>query len=110
MPNQTPVGIVVNDMLDEDRERLVECRGRRSGEEWRGSGEGSRGGVKGEPSARGAGRKRERGLLGSDQTKTTGWCCGGEVVMGEGASGRNGLREEGTRAREGAIGCRRASE
>jgi len=45
MPNQTPVGIVVNDMLDEDRERLVECRGRRSGEEWRGSGEGSRGGV-----------------------------------------------------------------
>jgi hypothetical protein len=48
---QTPEGILVNGMLDWDRERRGGNRGRQDGVE-------SLVRIKGEPSARGAGRKR----------------------------------------------------
>jgi hypothetical protein len=75
-------------MLDGDRERREEDRGRQfggveSGERRAESGVES---IKGEPSARGAGRKRGTDLLRDGQNQRRREYCVGEVVMEERAS------------------------
>jgi hypothetical protein len=84
--SQTPEGILSSRMLDGDRERREGTEDDRLSGEWRG-------GVKGEPSARGAGRKRY-GLL----CKTAKTVCGvlySEVVV----RGKSEREEQVKRAR-----------
>jgi hypothetical protein len=101
---QTPEGILVNGMLDEDRERRGEDRGEQEAEEsgeWR-----VESGYQ-----RGTERRRRwpKALDGAPWVRPDQyalWCCAGEVVGGrEGESGRNRLRAEAHWAVVRVIGC-----